>query len=225
MDSDNHEKDQSALVEEFFINPGDLLYLPRGFWHEAETPKDEVSCHLTIGIKSITYVDLLSAILGEIALQSEELRKSLPAGFGSHVDAVDQIKSDVTGLFMKMPKSLPIEMALNQFISAASRNRDSSLANDLFAQRRVRNIAEITLSDRLSVPPGSFCSLIKTRDSVVLQSSGKAYQLDSRFATACRSMLQGQVFTAAELGGNLSEVERVELVTQLVSEGMLVKVG
>ena len=34
---------------------GDLLYLPRGHWHEAETEEGQISCHLTIGPQSFTY--------------------------------------------------------------------------------------------------------------------------------------------------------------------------
>ncbi len=63
-------------IWEATISDGDLLYLPRGFWHVA-TPLDEPSLHLTFGIPNRTGVDLFTWFARQ--LRNEEIfRKDLP---------------------------------------------------------------------------------------------------------------------------------------------------
>ncbi|HEY0082081.1 MAG TPA: cupin domain-containing protein, partial [Pyrinomonadaceae bacterium] len=55
---------------------GDLLYIPRGFWHVAE-PLDEPTLHLTVGIHKRTGLDLLTWLAGQLRA-SETFRRDLP---------------------------------------------------------------------------------------------------------------------------------------------------
>jgi hypothetical protein len=50
--------------EEFIMNPGDILYIPRGFTHNATTPleSEEPSLHLTFGIEHQWYTTFESLI-------------------------------------------------------------------------------------------------------------------------------------------------------------------
>jgi hypothetical protein len=58
------------------ISDGDLLYIPRGFWHVA-TPLDEASLHLTIGIPNRTGVDLMTWFAQRLR-SVEAFRRDLP---------------------------------------------------------------------------------------------------------------------------------------------------
>ena len=60
------------------IGPGDALYLPRGWIHSARS-LDTVSIHLTIGVSTLTTMDVLRAAVDELA-NVEEFRASLPLG-------------------------------------------------------------------------------------------------------------------------------------------------
>ncbi|MCG8316080.1 MAG: cupin domain-containing protein [Pseudomonadales bacterium] len=64
------------------LSTGDLLYIPRGFMHEALT-SDETSLHLTLGIHRISKLDLLKDLLEQYALGSAQLRYALPIDFES----------------------------------------------------------------------------------------------------------------------------------------------
>ncbi|MBS3903727.1 MAG: hypothetical protein KGZ39_00190 [Simkania sp.] len=63
----------NAPMYEVHLKPGDLLYLPRGYVHEALTAK-EYSLHLTVGIHVVTWMDFLM----ELAKEENILRKALP---------------------------------------------------------------------------------------------------------------------------------------------------
>ncbi|MFE3761488.1 JmjC domain-containing protein [Streptomyces sp. NPDC059104] len=70
------------MEEEFDLEPGSVLYLPRGTVHAA-TSTDTASLHLILGVHPV----LLPAILGEavrdLAEDDEALRRGLPIGFAS----------------------------------------------------------------------------------------------------------------------------------------------
>lgn len=58
------------------LSDGDVLYLPRGWWHAA-SPVDEPTLHLTIGVHNHTGADLLSWFVN--SLQSVvDIRRDLP---------------------------------------------------------------------------------------------------------------------------------------------------
>lgn len=58
------------------LNPGDVLYIPRGHWHYA-IALDEPSLHLTLGVHCQTGVDFVEWLVNELR-QKEQWRKSLP---------------------------------------------------------------------------------------------------------------------------------------------------
>jgi hypothetical protein len=58
------------------LEDGDLLYLPRGWWHVA-LPLDEPTLHLTVGVHNRTGVDLLRWLADRMRA-SEAFRRDLP---------------------------------------------------------------------------------------------------------------------------------------------------
>ncbi len=66
---------ESALWEGL-LEDGDLLYIPRGWWHVA-TPLDEPTLHLTIGVHNPTGADLLTWFVDRLRI-SEDVRRDLP---------------------------------------------------------------------------------------------------------------------------------------------------
>lgn len=65
-----------TAVWEGILTDGDLLYIPRGWWHGA-LPLNEPTLHLTIGIHNRTGIDLLGWLQDELR-SSELFRQDLP---------------------------------------------------------------------------------------------------------------------------------------------------
>lgn len=89
-DLDAADLGQPAL--EVVLEPGDVLYFPRGWVHQADTPADTISTHITISTyQRHTWGDLLAASvpLGIDAAcdASVELRRGLPPRFAAAVGA------------------------------------------------------------------------------------------------------------------------------------------
>lgn len=70
-------------TQEFTLGPGDCLYLPRGLMHDAENVGDAPSLHITVGLITKTWADLMLEAVSELALDEPDFRRSLPAGFAA----------------------------------------------------------------------------------------------------------------------------------------------
>ncbi len=77
----HHERAKGKLREQVLLRTGDLLYLPRGWYHDAlaEAP---ASVHITYGLHAPLGIDLVNMLL-ERAIQDTEFRKPLPRQDGS----------------------------------------------------------------------------------------------------------------------------------------------
>jgi ribosomal protein L16 Arg81 hydroxylase len=78
------------LVGELELDAGDLLYLPRGYVHHAET-SDRFSAHVTIGVTVYTWVELL-AELAKASRERSRFREALPIGFARPDAARDRAR-------------------------------------------------------------------------------------------------------------------------------------
>lgn len=78
---DHHDRARGTLRQKVLMRPGDLLYLPRGWYHDAlaEAPS---SVHVAYGVHAPLGMDLLN-ILHERATYDVEFRKPLPRQDGS----------------------------------------------------------------------------------------------------------------------------------------------
>lgn len=62
------------------LSAGDVLYVPRGWIHEAQSGPETSSWHLTLGIHPATWYDVLARALEISALREPILRRALPPG-------------------------------------------------------------------------------------------------------------------------------------------------
>ena len=75
-DIEKAQKPEHAPLWEETLEDGDLLYIPRGWWHVA-VPLAEPTLHLTVGVHNRTGLDLLRW-LSERVRASETFRRDLP---------------------------------------------------------------------------------------------------------------------------------------------------
>ncbi|WP_198371080.1 cupin domain-containing protein [Roseomonas rosulenta] len=78
---DHHEQAKGALRAKVLLKKGDILYLPRGWYHDAlaEAPN---SVHVAYGVHAPLGMDVLNVLM-ERALYDAEFRKPLPRQDGS----------------------------------------------------------------------------------------------------------------------------------------------
>ena len=85
---DRHAKGL-RLHSEVKMSPGDTLYVPHGFPHEAFSA-DDTSLHVTLALCPLRAIDLLEAMLDLATVTDVELRRSLPPGWHESKDFAEQ---------------------------------------------------------------------------------------------------------------------------------------
>lgn len=78
--------DAGAPIVEAELTPGDVLYIPRGFPHDADA-RAGVSAHVTVGILSSTWVDVWRSAMKRLS-ERRSFREPLPIGFADDPEAL-----------------------------------------------------------------------------------------------------------------------------------------
>jgi ribosomal protein L16 Arg81 hydroxylase len=84
LGQDFHDKHKGPVSLEITLKPGDVLYLPRGWYHDA-LASAKTSVHIAFGLTSVIGLDLIS-MLFERAVQDPLFRRTVPqppAGTGA----------------------------------------------------------------------------------------------------------------------------------------------
>jgi len=68
--TDGYQLDDETVLT---LKPGEVLYIPRGFGHYAKA-LDTDSLHVTLGVTTFNWIDLLEKALDELALNNPEIR-------------------------------------------------------------------------------------------------------------------------------------------------------
>lgn len=80
--SASFDKDNLQLVLDEILFEGDILYIPRGWWHEAIPIKDTPSMHIAAGVHSIKVYDYFQWILVNKLAMNFDFRRSIHCAVG-----------------------------------------------------------------------------------------------------------------------------------------------
>ena len=71
-----------APIQEVHIKAGDLMYLPRGFIHEAYAA-EETSLHITVAVSVFRWADLMRLALARLVANDVRFRRQCPSGLSA----------------------------------------------------------------------------------------------------------------------------------------------
>jgi hypothetical protein len=112
--------------KEFILAKGDVLYLPRGFWHDV-MPTNQVSLHLTLGIFVPNGIDFLLWLVDECT-EDVVARRNMPlrAFCSSDEEYTTKQRSffgEVLNTFGQRAQSKSLSISYEEFLCAALPNR------------------------------------------------------------------------------------------------------
>jgi hypothetical protein len=215
-DVEKAEKPTHAPLWEGTLEDGDLLYIPRGWWHVAE-PLAEPTLHLTAGVHNRTGLDLLRWF-SEHMRASETFRRDLPR-FASRAERATHAARMREELLTAWDDSL-----LEQFYEEM----------DARAEPRARvELPWSATPTAAPLAPGAVVRLLAPRP-LRLEPSGGVIEFESmrqrwRFAEAAlpvlRALEERRACTVAELceaaGGRLPTETVHAFVTELAQHGLV----
>lgn len=100
LDQSYHEQHKGPLTAEFVMRPGDLAYIPRGFYHEALAESDS-TVHLSFSVVPPIGLDLISAVF-ERAVFDEVFRQAIPNPLIDGGRATEQHLTRLAGRFREL---------------------------------------------------------------------------------------------------------------------------
>ncbi|HEY1603031.1 MAG TPA: cupin domain-containing protein [Pirellulales bacterium] len=200
---------------ELELNPGDFLYLPRGYVHAAHTSQDH-SAHVTIGITVYTWIELI----GELANASKEiaeLRTALPPGFAAREDLKETLCRNLVHCLDLMRENIEGKQFIEGFLQKVSsaRARPQEAFNS--------DATVIGLQTMVKTPdPGNY-RLLTERGRVMLEFAGKKFALPDHIRVTIDEMCRRQSFRPVDLSSPLDNDGRLTLTRYLYGEGFLTR--
>lgn len=191
------------------LNPGDLLYIPRAWWHDASAA-GEPTLHLTIGISNATGQDFVNWIAGKLR-ECEIVRRDLPrfmpeAAQNEHLSALRSAISSAlesydldaffgerrNGIDRRAHSALPWTLAPDRF--------------DLEDEQRVR----------FAFPEAPNISVCK--EGAKLRAKGNEWNLSREMAMLLRELSDGEWHCISKLRTRSSSYLDAEIVSPLILE-------
>jgi ribosomal protein L16 Arg81 hydroxylase len=102
-------------VLEAELQPGDLLYLPRGFVHTTST-LETFSVHVTLGVTVYTWIEVLMEWL-QAARLDERFRRALPPGFADSESTARLLKENFKELSASLQQNTNCDHLIDSFLA------------------------------------------------------------------------------------------------------------
>lgn len=202
------------LRQEFVLKPGDCAYVPRGLMHDAQTSGDAPSLHITVGLITRTWADVMLEAVSEAALRSPELRRSLPPGFARADFDRAKAREHFATLAKALAEDVKLDPALDLMVDTFIRSRP---AHNRFA---VSDIGAINAGDRFQAQPRTPSRLAEDGDDIVLICAGGELKFAPEQRPALELALGGSPFGAADL-----KAEKPEgIISTLLAYGLISRV-
>jgi bifunctional lysine-specific demethylase and histidyl-hydroxylase NO66 len=193
-------------VADVTLEPGDTLYLPRGWPHEAFT-SDADSLHLTVGLHPATRMDALRAALDDCA-DDVEFRRAL----GEDGELPPHL---LERLAARLGREQVAERMRRRFVAGRRPILDRQLD-------QVGALSRLTVDDLVERRPTVIAELELEGDIATLVFEGKEVVFPPAACAAVRALhTGGEPFRATDLPGPLDEPSRLVLIRRLVREGYL----
>lgn len=105
----DHERQRGKILMQVTMTPGDLLYIPRGYYHDALASGSE-ALHLAYGTTGVIGLDVISALY-EAAVKSPAFRHNLPRRDAGP----EALRAHLAGLAEEMKRIVESDAFLNAF--------------------------------------------------------------------------------------------------------------
>lgn len=200
------------------LSAGNVMYIPRGWLHEAETV-DQSSLHLTVGIFPPQWHDFLGKALIALTMKHERLRRALPVGYLDDCDVMQTLSNELRELARLLERegaaAEAFGMLQDDFIRIGRAVPDGQFIAAL------DRLHSINLHTQLVKRPHLYCRVIPRDRSVAIQFSRTVVQGPADYRDAMDFIAQSHApFSVSDLP--IPDKERkISLAQRLVRDGLL----
>ena len=200
------------------LRAGDCLYVPRGFLHSARAQED-MSAHLTIGVLSRTWFDVLRSVIDEAADEAT-FRRSLPPGWAHDEAGLSAGVSSAVEQLRHWLEKADAGHAARRESERFWTGRPPILAGQLQQLLRLDDLHDGTV---LRCRSGSVCHLVAGPDRLTVHLGDRRLDMPVSLAPVLRRIAATgpDGFRLGDLADQLDGPSRGVLARRLVREGLL----
>ena len=203
------------LEQEFVLQAGDCLYIPRGLMHDAASHGDEPSLHITAGLIVKKWADLMLEAVSEVALRNPKFRRSLPPGFARPDFDSTSLEGRFRELARDFAEQADFEAVLTYFRESFLRQRRPELRGAL-----IDASSPIAESDVYVRRPFLQAQLRHDDSEAVIIGPGGNIHFDIAALAGLNAFLSGKSFSMAVFAG-MDEEKQVETIRKLSAFGLI----
>lgn len=202
-------------IDEFVMEPGDVLHVPRGCWHAASASEGEPSLHLTCGLSTSTGADFLDWLTG-LLREHVEVRRDVPRNRAEQVEWSYRLAELVT-------QRLQSPRVVQEYWDHLDQTAPARMAFSL----PVAVTGELSMSSRVRL--ASHRGTVREENTtVVLAAQGRRWRLALPAAPVLHRLAEHEPVTVKELcqlAPKVSEEALLKLLRRLMDDGALVWEG
>lgn len=196
------------------LNPGDVLYIPRGFPHEVKTI-NELSLHITLTLIPYTWGDLFAKMQEHAGNRNSRLREALPVDFFQTQNDVHSVRKE---LFGQLENSEMVSAGIASLEREISEKSKSDFGGYFLDVHSIGTINERTL---FAIRNSCIFNWVNEDDnSFAVTSSIGEFRIEGVNQEMSYIFSAGE-FSIHEIPGQMEFSDRLELVSTLIKEGLL----
>jgi hypothetical protein len=169
-------------AHEVDLQPGDLLYIPRGCVHYAMAPECS-SLHLVLSIHAFTWADLFCSALASVSSRDALFHEPLPVGFLTPSASREVMQEQWVALLERFARGSTVEAAVEhlarRFISGMQPLPDGHFLH-------LDDLGQLDLDTTVAKRPGMVCWIARAGDTVSIQFPGNEVQGPASIESALR---------------------------------------
>jgi ribosomal protein L16 Arg81 hydroxylase len=204
-------------VLEATTEPGQIIYLPRGYIHEAART-EAPSMHLTIGISPLRWLDLLEAALHTVAERDVRFRRAAPSFEPGDESRADDLGRELASLMQAVQgREVAIE-AMRRSLSLRNREFRTSPEPHFNSIEQARSLSGDTEVERRL---GWGTQVVRAGTRVRIEFGTRSVSAPASAAAALEFVSAHRRFRVDDLPDGLSRQSKIVLVRRLIHEGLL----
>lgn len=207
------------VTEEFELEAGSVVYIPRGLMHSARSSA-EASLHITLGITAFTWMDFFVESVAAAGLKDSRLRQSLPMGFASGTVSAEERMRIYREKLSILQSEIDPEPVWRHFQDDLLAKNAPLFTNLLGSHLQTTPITPDSIVSRRT---DMFVVIERVGESCVVRFRGTEISFPIGSLPAIEMATTTDSFKARSLPDCLDADGKVTLVTRLLKEGLLVR--
>jgi len=200
---------------ELLLQPGGVLYIPRGLMHDAVAVDDGPSMHVTIGLHAFRWSEVLLEALAAQALVDPDLRAGLPLGALRSDASVDALREAMRARVDRLLEAMRWDDVSPRLLAQFDRDHKEHLPGLM-----IDAVTPITAETVFVRRGGVHAEVALDGEALVLTVDGRS----TRWPAAVAPMLTAALthegpFRMADLGDDLDDPGKLTLLRRLLGEG------